>query len=268
MSSNQTKYLNTVQNVIDDELELYSKERSITEMHHIPATDKIPIQNSLHWLKIPEIVCVYVDMIGSTLLSAEKQSKTCAKIYHLFSDTITRIFHEFDAPYIDIQGDGVFALFNSDQIYRSLASAVTVKTFIEEYFEPKVKDMARYGAQIGIDQGTLLVRKIGLKFMGRSDRQNELWAGKPVNMAVKLSSKASRGEMIVSDRYFSKITNELVRKSCGCSGDNRKGHKENLWTELDVSNDDRLDFSKAYKLESAWCPTHGQEYCLNILDLD
>ena len=207
-------------------------------------------------------------MIGSTLLSAERHTKTCAKVYHLFSETVARIFHDFESPYIDIQGDGVFALFNSDQVNRSLASAVTVKTFIEDYFEPQVRDMARYGAQIGIDQGTVLVRKIGLKFTNRSDRQNELWAGKTVNMAVKLSSKANRGELIVSDRYFSKIRGEMALRSCGCSCDGRSVPKENLWTEIDVSSDDRLDFNKAYLLKSIWCSRHGQEYCSAILALD
>lgn len=268
MPSEQTKFLNSIQSVIDDEISLYKQDRSITEWNHIPSTTSIPIENKQNWIKIQGVICVYVDMIGSTLLSAEKQPKTCAKLYHLFSDTITRIFHEFDAQYIDIQGDGVFALFNSDQLYRSLASAVTVKTFIETYFEPEVKSMRRFGAQIGIDQGTLLVRKIGLKFKDRSDRQNELWAGKPVNMAVKLSAKAARGEMIVSDRYFNKLANDLVLKSCGCKGDSHYGSKENLWTETDVSDDDRLDFNKAYLLKSIWCSLHGQSYCSAIVALD
>ena len=268
MSTNQSQFLSSVQGVIDNELDLYQQDRSITEMNRIPKTDQIPIGNQLYWIKIPNVVCVYVDMIGSTLLSASSHPKTCAKIYHLFSDTITRIFHEFDAPYIDIQGDGVFALFNSDQVYRSLASAVTVKSFFEKFFEPKVKDNTRYGALMGIDQGTLLVRKIGLKFMDRSDRQNELWAGKTVNMAVKLSSLSSRGELIVSDRYYKNITNDLVRKSCGCSDGTQYGPKVDLWTELDVTDDDRLDFDIAYILNSHWCPLHGSKYCTDIMNLD
>ena len=43
-------------------------------------------------------------------------------------------------------------------------------------------------AGVGIDQGMLLVRQLGLK----GTKRNEVWAGKPVNMAAKLSSVATQ----------------------------------------------------------------------------
>ena len=87
-------------------------------------------------------------------------------------------------------------------------------------------------------------------------------------MAVKLSAKAARGEMIVSDRYFNKLANDLVLKSCGCNNNIHNGPKENLWTEIDVTFDDMLDFDKAYLLKSIWCPMHGKKYCSDIIALD
>jgi len=208
-------------------------------------------------------------MIGSTKLNIEECAETCAKVFHLFVDTITKIFHDFDAPYIDIQGDGVFALFNQNQPYRALAAAVTVKTFIENDFSIAVKSVEGVGgARMGIDIGTVLVRKIGLKFHDRTDRQNELWAGKTVNMAVKLASESEKGELLVSDRYYSKITDDLVRKSCGCIGEAYYGKKEDLWEEINVETNDKFDFDYAYSLTSQWCQTHGKEFCTNILKLD
>jgi hypothetical protein len=55
-----------------------------------------------------------------------------------------------------------------------------------------------------------------------------------------------------------------ILKICGCPNDG----KEELWTPLDLSEDDRFKFDTAYVLESSWCTTHGDEYCESILSLD
>lgn len=258
------------QNIIDiikKECDLFQKTVSITERKTIPNTSEIPITNPSTWLRIKDVTCVYVDMINSTKLSATERKETMAKIYRLFTETIIRIFHEFDAPYIDVKGDGVFALFNYNQVYRAIAAAVTVKTFVEEEFIPKIETITdenekSIGAHIGIDRNTLLVRRFGLKRTeDRTDRQNEVWAGKAVNMASKLASLSKSGELLVSDRFYNQITNKLVRKCCTCS------EETDLWEKISITNN-KFDFSTAYKLKSIWCKEHGLEYCKKILELD
>jgi class 3 adenylate cyclase len=206
-------------------------------------------------------------MIGSTQLSAQKHARGTARAYQFFTGTAVDLFHEFDAPYIDVRGDGVFGLFNQDQTYLALAAAVTFKTFVEVEFVPRFeKDTGiELGAHIGIDQGTVLVRRIGLKRRNdRTDRQNEVWAGKPVNMSSKLAGMAQAGELLVSDRYFRRIKHELVQMSCGCPDEK----KEELWTEVDVTEKPQFDFETAHCLTSRWCETHGEEYCNAIVALD
>lgn len=241
----------------------------------IPDTTDIPIENPRHWLKIPDVICVFVDMIGSTRLSADAHDNSTAGAYQLFTGTAVKLFSQFEAPYIDVRGDGVFALFDRDQPYRAFASAVTFKTFAHEEFVARIKDATdvEVGSHIGIDQKTVLVRKLGFKrYRGRSDRQNEVWAGKPVNMAAKLAALSKDNQLLVSDRYFENIQHELVLLSCGCTWDedgNRvEGEKRELWTEEDVSEDDRFDFGKIHSLYSNWCEIHGKEYCEEILELD
>ena len=264
----ETQMPKSLKEIIDDELEIYKDKRSITAVNHIPDTTRIPIEKPNYWLKIPNVICVFVDMINSTLLSANKHDNSTAGIYRLFTSTAIRIFDEFESPYIDVKGDGVFALFNSDQAHRALAAAVTFKTFVEEEFTPKMKKETGFniGAHIGIDQNTVLVRKLGLKrYAGRTDRQNEVWAGKPVNMAAKLSSLTGAGELLVSNRYFDNFTSELVLKSCDCGSD---GEKVDLWKEIDLSREDKFDFDRAFLLKSRWCSIHGKEYCEKIINLD
>ena len=252
---------------LDDQIATYNQGRSIQQVARIPDTKDMPLDDRRHWLKIPGVICVYVDMVGSTLLSATNHEKSTAGAFQLFTDTAVRLFDTFDAAYIDVRGDGVFALFDVDQPYRAVASAITFKTFAKEEFVPRVeKDTGlTLGAHIGIDQKTVLVKKLGIRQRGgRGDRQNEVWAGKPVNMAAKLASRTSAGQLLASDRFFNRITHERVRMSCGCPN----GVPKPLWTERDVSADRIFDFDKAYLLDSNWCSTHGAAFCDSVMRLD
>lgn len=253
--------------VIEEQVSIYNVGRSIQVMNTIPDTPHIPIQDPSHWLRIPNVICVYVDMMGSTRLSAEAQDRSTAGAYQLFTGTAVRLFSAFGSPYIDVRGDGVFALFNQNQPYTALAAAVTFKTFAKVVFVPKIRDKTGVdvGSHIGIDQKTVLVRKIGLKRYGsRTDRQNEVWAGKPVNMAAKLASLSDNDELLTSTRFFTNLKDEHALFTCGCPN----GIKTNLWSEKDLSLDEGFDFQVAYSLKSSWCRKHGQEYCEAILALD
>jgi class 3 adenylate cyclase len=253
--------------VISEQVRIFEKPRTIEVRNSVPDTSEIPLADRSHWLRIPDVICVYVDMVKSTQLSATKQDKITAGAYQLFSDTAVRLFHEFEAPYIDVRGDGVFTLFNDDQPHRALAAAVTFKTFAAEEFVPRIEKATglKLGSHIGIDQKTVLVKKLGLPRRGEeTDRQNEVWAGKPVNMAAKLASLSKSGELWVSDRYFEGLTNDKALNSCGCPD----GNRVSLWHEEDLTGDERFDFERAYRLTSKWCVTHGNEFCSEIFDAD
>lgn len=255
-------------NVIEEELAIFPQTVSVTDRNKLPQTHEIPIENPMLWFKVKDVICVFVDMKGSTKLSANTHDRSTASVYRLFTSTAIKLFHEFDAPYIDVKGDGVFALFNSDQPYRALCSAITFKTFAQEEFISKAKNKTGIdvGYHIGIDQKTLLVRKLGLKMVNsRTDRQNEVWAGKTVNMASKLASLAD-STVLISDRYYENLTDIKATHSCGCGG---TGTPRSIWSELDVSGNGLFDFATAYKLGSnGWCGTHGKEYCEALLRLD
>jgi class 3 adenylate cyclase len=250
--------------VIGVQIDEYNSGLNITEVGEIPDTKNIPIDDQ-HWIKIPDVACVFVDMTNSTSLSATTHERSTARAYQLFTGTAVRLLDAFEAPYIDVRGDGVFALFNQDQVYRALAAAVTFKTFVEKSFSPMIQSRTglSVGGHIGIDQKTVLVRKLGLRRVGqRTDRQNEVWAGKPVNMSSKLASLAEAGELLVSDRYYDRITDEHARLSCGCPG----GNKVPLWKPIDVSSNSIFDL--AWQLSSKWCETHGADFCEHILGIE
>jgi len=253
-----------LRDIFNEAEDLFKKDIKITNENCIPETKRIPIENKQHWKKIREVVCVYVDMKNSTKLSISTDMKFLAKVYMLFTGSITKIFHEFDSRYIDIKGDGIFGLFNFNEPHRALAAAVTIQTFLNDIFLPKVEKRG-VGYHIGIDVRDVLVRKVGLKFYNdRTDRQNEVWAGKPINMAAKLSS-LSDNDILVSEKYFKKIMHcKEAIYSCGCPYDK----VEDLWEIIDVSFCEFLDFDTSYRLKSSWCNSHGLEFCKRILECD
>lgn len=256
-----------IQKIVDSETSYFEQAIQVTVKNKIPDTSQIPIENPTYWLKIPDVIACFVDMEGSTKLSATVHDQGTAKTFRYFTNTAIRIFHEFEAPYIDVKGDGVFALFDSDRIYTALASVVSFKTFVCNEFTPKVRGKTGLdiGGHFGIDQRTVLVRKLGLKYVeGRTDRQNEVWAGKPINMAAKLASCSTGNTLWVSERFYAKLKNPKATSSCGCPD----GVVKPLWHEEDVSTDDRFDFAKAWVLGSNWCKTHGKGFCRDLVKLD
>lgn len=257
--------------IIDDQINKFESPISITtsETDEIPHTDDFPSPTSPKWLKINGPICVYVDMANSTQLSATNHSIPTAKIYQLYTNTAVMLFHELGAKYIDIKGDGVFAMFDKSKPHAALASAVTFKTFFDEIFKPRTLKLTRnkvdIGNHIGIDQHTLLVKQLGLrKYNNRTDKQNEVWAGKTVNMAAKLGSLFNDNRIVVSDRFFGNLTCSQSKFSCGCP--NNKVVP--LWDEHDVSSASQFDFQKAFYLGSKWCKNHGSETLRIILDAD
>jgi len=267
--------------VIEKQVQLYRNGAcEPTVQNTIPETPRIPIDTPLdkpvHWLKIPKVTSVFVDMINSTKLSAAQHPKSTAKLYQLFTGTAVRIFDAFETPYIDVRGDGVLALFNENQCNRALAAAIAFKTFCKKEFIPRAQGQVpqlHIGAHIGIDRGDVLVRRIGIRIRnGDIQAQNEVWAGTTVNMSAKLASKSENGQLLVSDRFFTQIKSEYALKSCGCVvddyGNHRPGEKKDLWTPESVAHHGIFDFDQAYRLDSTWCKIHGSEFCTKLLALD
>ena len=153
-----------------------------------------------------------------------------------------------------------------------------MKTYITTKLTQQLKEENhidwKLTAGIGIDKGRLLVRRLGLRGL----EQNEVWAGTPVNVAAKLSSIAEPDQAVVSERVFndfsraSNLRQRAIIWSCGCKGATRgwgldvgAGTTDCLWTRDDTPNNLGLDFEHLYRLNSAWCITHGSEFCEAII---
>lgn len=258
LSENNTQYSSNLTEKINRSLERFSENQGITNCNDIPSN--IPGIESNGWILVKDPICVYFDMAGSTQLSASNHhAGTTAKIYRLYISAATSILSEFNAEYINVNGDEVFGMFNSNMADKAVCAAVSFKTFFENVFTPAVSHQTRgrvnIGNHIGIDQKTTLVKMMGIRRRGESnDRQREVWAGKVVNMAAKLANLEKNNSVIISDRFFESLKREEVLKTCSCSTP-----PQDLWVEYPLTTENHFDFSKAYKLNSiGWCETHGK----------
>lgn len=273
----QTKYLEGISELIDERVSIFKKENSISNRNSLVGDGQYPLVDN-QWLKISDVVCLFVDIRNSTGLSATTHDKSTASIYELFTGTAVRMFHQMGAGYIDIKGDGVFALFSANQVHRAFVAAVTFKTFAHDKFLPLVKNKLNnavsIGFHMGMDQKTVLVKQVGIKDAeGRDRRKNEVWAGKPINMAAKLAARSKDGELLVSDRYYNHLSKkDFVQKTCGCvvnPSENQTSERiANVWEERDMSQEKTFDFTKAYVMKNSWCINHGKEWAEKILELD
>lgn len=262
------KLSEVLETLTDDAKKLYAEDVEVEEKQEIPDPKDIPLLTN-KWLKLDDVTCVYADMTRSTQLSVRREAKTVAKLYQLFTGNAVRILNTFGAEYIDVRGDGAFGLFTGDKgFYRAFAAAVTIKTFTSSKAFPIVKESGlefKLASHIGLQAGRLLVKKIGL----RGEMQNEVWAGRPVNIAAKLASRGSDNQLLVSPSVYDRFKSDYIYLSCGCTTENGKrvqGKKVPLWTETEVDSA-VYGFDKAYVLSSEWCEVHGEETCNEILDL-
>ena len=247
---------------------------SITRVDDVPETG--PVNRGV-WHQIANVTAVFADLNRSTELSANDRPRDAAYAYTYFVRAMAVSLERFSAKYIDIHGDGVFGLFSGQgSMFDATACAITMRTLVEkEVSERFLKDASsdwELTAGIGIDRGTLLVRRLGL----RGTKQNEVWAGKPLNMAAKLSSLSSGNQVIVSDRMFDRYRNfsELRQRallySCGCNDNGRvkgrgldapKGTTTYLWNKERVPHNLGFDFPNLYRLKTKWCDIHGAAFC-------
>lgn len=230
--------------------------------------DAIPSNGPSHrglWLKISDVTAVFVDIKGSTKLVSAADPRDVAEVYTYFVRAMTIIFGEFGARHIDIQGDGLFGLFSGcNSPFSALACAVTMNTAVQSELRQYIKKYpippGRLSVGIGVDREEVLVRRLGL----RRVEENEVWSGKPVNMASKLSSRASHNQILISDRVYKALNSASANRraallyDCKCKAGSSK---EGIWRSEKPSPKRGFDFNTIYRSNMTWCSKHADEIC-------
>lgn len=142
------------------------------EKYNTINTDSIRLETNKVTV-IDNVTCVFVDMENSTKMAmGEIEEAINTQIPYIRA--LVEIFQLRNAKYIDIQGDGGFALFDGDN---SRSDGVYVAAMINTLFNKKLNMNIR----IGIDCETVYVKKAG-----KRGENKEIWLGRPVCLASKL----------------------------------------------------------------------------------
>lgn len=251
-----------------DDLEEEAKEAldedvSLEERNEIP--DLADIRSEVpRWMRVDDVVAVVADLKNSTQFNTDRNEKTIARFYESYMQQLVDAVAAFDPAFIDIQGDGLFALFDGDKPYeRALAAGVTMKTYVQLRLLPQLKaklgdSLPETGLKVGAASGSIFVKKVGVR--GKTE---PIWAGKPVNWAAKCAQQAQAGEMIVAEAVWERLqSNDYITHSCGCNTETRIPTA--LWTAVEI---ERLpeDRRSGHLLRTNWCPNHGSEFSDAIL---
>ena len=245
----------------------------IEECEEFPPIDTLYVERRM-WKKINDVVVVSADLKGSTRLNFDKFAQSSARLYEAVTGNMTRIVDAFEPEFVDIQGDGLFALYHGDGRYRrALCAAITLKTFSEHKLVPAIEAsmsdrFPETGLKVGMAAGILAAKKVGVR-----DTNEPVWTGKPVNWATKCAAAADRNQLVVTRKVFQKFANnDYVTHSCTCQTDPATGERDpdagtpsELWTDTQVETLPQEDID-CKLLKSCWCPIHGDAFCTAILE--
>ncbi len=237
----------------------------VEDVQVFPSEDQIYSEKRT-WKRIRDVVALVADLKNSTQLSFRRHPQTSARVYEAVTGSCARLVEDFSPEFVDIQGDGLFALFHGDKAReRALCTGVTIKTFSERHLVPGINGMPgsmpdyvpdETGFKVGLASGVLAVKKVGVR--GKSE---PVWAGKPVNWASKCAQKADAHQLIATSTVFNAFSdNEYVTHSCGCGGSPTE-----LWSDTRVEKLPE-DHADCKVLRSGWCVKHGAEFCRAILE--
>lgn len=220
------------------------------------------------WHRVDDAVAVVADLKSSTQLGLNTNARSTASIYEAATGNVAKIFDEFGADFVAIQGDGGFGLFWGDhRNRRAVCAAITIQTFgknsLVERLTKKWDDkLPETGLKVGVASSPLLAKRVGLP---GEDRSEPVWAGRAVNYAAKCAQQADRNQMIVTGSMWDWILHrDHLAASCDCGVPST-----DIWDSITIDKIPDTGVGVGERegklLTSVWCKVHGEEYCNAVM---
>jgi class 3 adenylate cyclase len=231
----------------------------IQDVVTVPEEDDIPFEEP-RWLRVDQVVAVVADLKNSTAFNTGRNQRTVARFYEAYVSPLVECVEGFEPGFVDIQGDGLFALFSGQRAFEhAMCAGISAKTFSELRLLPllndALKDVPETGIKVGVALAAVLVKRVGVR-----GTNEPVWAGRPVNWAAKCAQRADAHQLIVTDDVWRAVaTNQWIRYSCRCSRP-----PKDLWMDVEL---EKLPepHREGHLLTSKWCEKCGDEFCAAIL---
>lgn len=196
------------------------------ETRGVPKRSDLTFANKIK--RIPHAVVIYIDMRGSRKILLNATSFWSVKVHRAFLQAIVYCVENRDGHFRSFNGDGALAFFVGDNAAsRAVRAAMDLKAYVIKINDlTKGKITAPLDFGVGIGQGKIDVAKSG-KRGDDSTKQDLIWIGVPVYVAVELSDYARKPNNI----WISpKVRNAIVEEKH--LGVVHSGEK-NMWTQVD-----------------------------------
>ena len=190
--------LSTIRSYLED-----SYRRDETRV--VPKRTDLTFANTIR--RLPHAVVLYVDMRGSRKILAASSGLTAVKVHRAFLQAIVYCVENRDGHFRSFNGDGALAFFVGEHAAsRAVRSAMDLKAYVHAINKLLAKrEVASIDFGVGIAQGTVDVAKSG-KRGDDATKQDLVWIGTPVYLAVALSECAKRPNNIwISGKVRSSI---------------------------------------------------------------
>jgi class 3 adenylate cyclase len=146
---------------------------------------------------MPHAVVMYVDMRGSRKLLSKATPFVSVKVHRAFLQAIVYCVENRDGHFRSFNGDGALSFFvGENAASRAVRAALDLKGYVKEINEIlSNRHSVDIDFGVGIAQGKVDVAKSG-KRGDDATKQDLVWVGKPVYLAVELSDLAGSPDNI------------------------------------------------------------------------
>lgn len=174
--------LETIKSYLTDS---YTRE----ETRVVPKRSDLTFGNTLK--QMPHAVVMYVDMRGSRKFLSKTTAFVSVKVHRAFLQSIVYCVENRDGHFRSFNGDGALSFFvGENAASRTVRAAMDLKAYVKQINNVLSR---KHGVGIdfgvGIGQGKVDVAKSG-KRGDDSTKQDLVWVGMPVYVAVELSDLA------------------------------------------------------------------------------
>lgn len=143
------------------------------------------------------LTVMFVDLVGSTALSAGLDPEDMRGVLHTYQNTVTGEIARVGGRVAKLMGDGVLAYFgwpqaDEDDAERSVRAGLAVAQAVGRLLAP---DGAPLAARVGIASGLVVVGDL----VGEGAAREELVVGDTPNLAARLQQIAAPGAVVIAD---------------------------------------------------------------------
>lgn len=146
--------------------------------------------------------CVlYVDIRNSVELTIKHHSVVMGKVYTAFTKAVLKIARHHNGHTRNIIGDRVMIVFPAENCFKNAIECATSINHIATKLISVLFPNVEFKCGIGIAHGKIKVIKVGIQRNGTESPENKglVWAGKPANIASRLTDIANKS---IPQQYF------------------------------------------------------------------